>query len=132
MNEHDAYQLADILEKHYKLSTWSIFEQCADKLRKLQRENELLHKQQVDMTALRKHITELQEDIESSYRLIEEQDKKLVEIEKQRESLLEALEEFGTHYESCPQYPTYANPECHPPCNCGLDAAIKLAEENKL
>ena len=37
---------------------------------------------------------------------------------------LEALEEFGTHYEYCPRYPTWARPELQPPCNCGLDSNV--------
>ena len=37
---------------------------------------------------------------------------------------LEALEEFGTHYEHCPRYPTWARPELQPPCNCGLDSNV--------
>ncbi len=40
------------------------------------------------------------------------------------EQALEALEEFGTHYYHCPQYPTFAQPTLEPPCDCGLDAAI--------
>jgi hypothetical protein len=35
-----------------------------------------------------------------------------------------ALEEFGTHYEYCPRYPTWARPELQPPCNCGLDSNV--------
>jgi hypothetical protein len=40
------------------------------------------------------------------------------------EQALEALEEFGTHYEHCPRYPTWARPELQPPCNCGLDSNV--------
>jgi hypothetical protein len=40
------------------------------------------------------------------------------------EQALEALQEFGTHYEHCPRYPTWARPELQPPCNCGLDSNV--------
>lgn len=46
-------------------------------------------------------------------------------IEKEIVELaLEALEEFGEHYDWCHQFPTYAFPENYPPCNCGYDEAI--------
>ena len=37
---------------------------------------------------------------------------------------LEALEEFGNHDNVCPQWPTYAEPEKYPKCNCGYADAI--------
>lgn len=40
------------------------------------------------------------------------------------EQALAALEEFGTHYEHCPRYPTWARPELQPICNCGLDSNV--------
>jgi hypothetical protein len=39
---------------------------------------------------------------------------------------LEALEEFGTHYEHCPRYPTWARPELQPPCDCGYDKNVSV------
>ena len=42
---------------------------------------------------------------------------------------LEALEEFGEHYDWCHQFPTYAFPENYPPCNCGYDEAITAIKE---
>ena len=42
---------------------------------------------------------------------------------------LEALEEFGEHYDWCHQFPTYAFPENYPPCNCGYDKAITAVKE---
>ena len=47
---------------------------------------------------------------------------------------LEALENFGNHDRVCPQWPTYAEPENYPKCNCGYDqsiTAIKAALEAK-
>lgn len=37
---------------------------------------------------------------------------------------LEALEDLGNHDRICPQWPTYAEPENYPKCNCGYDQAI--------
>jgi hypothetical protein len=37
---------------------------------------------------------------------------------------LEALENLGNHDHVCPQWPTYAEPENYPKCNCGYDQAI--------
>jgi len=37
---------------------------------------------------------------------------------------LEALEDLGNHDRVCPQWPTYAEPENYPKCNCGYDEAI--------
>ena len=51
---------------------------------------------------------------------------------KQTEALklaLEALEEFGEHHDMCPRYPTYAEPENYPPCNCGFEKAITAIRE---
>ena len=45
------------------------------------------------------------------------------------EMALEALEEFGEHYDWCHQFPTYAFPENYPPCNCGYDEAITAIKE---
>jgi hypothetical protein len=45
------------------------------------------------------------------------------------ELALEALEEFGEHYNWCHQFPTYASPEEYPPCNCGYDKAITAIKE---
>ena len=42
---------------------------------------------------------------------------------------LDALEEFGEHYDWCHQFPTYAFPENFPPCNCGYDKAITAIKE---
>ena len=39
---------------------------------------------------------------------------------------LDALEEFGTHYEHCPRYPTWARPELQPPCDCGYDNSVSV------
>ncbi len=47
---------------------------------------------------------------------------------------LEALENLGNHDHVCPQWPTYAEPENYPKCNCGYDqaiTAIKAALEAK-
>jgi len=47
---------------------------------------------------------------------------------------LEALEDLGNHDRICPQWPTYAEPENYPKCNCGYDqaiTAIKAALEAK-
>jgi len=47
---------------------------------------------------------------------------------------LEALEDLGNHDRVCPQWPTYAEPENYPKCNCGYDqaiTAIKAALEAK-
>jgi hypothetical protein len=47
---------------------------------------------------------------------------------------LEALENLGNHDRVCPQWPTYAEPENYPKCNCGYDqaiTAIKAALEAK-
>jgi hypothetical protein len=47
---------------------------------------------------------------------------------------LEALENLGNHDHICPQWPTYAEPENYPKCNCGYDqaiTAIKAALEAK-
>jgi len=47
---------------------------------------------------------------------------------------LEALEDLGNHDRICPQWPTYAEPENYPKCNCGYDqaiTAIKFALEAK-
>ena len=45
------------------------------------------------------------------------------------ELALDALEEFGEHYDWCHQFPTYAFPENYPPCNCGYDEAITAIKE---
>ena len=37
---------------------------------------------------------------------------------------LEALVDFGSHIENCPQFPTWAEPKKHPSCTCGYDTAI--------
>ena len=42
---------------------------------------------------------------------------------------LEALEDFGNHRHDCPQWPTYAEPEKYPACDCGYEKAIKACEE---
>jgi hypothetical protein len=47
---------------------------------------------------------------------------------------LEALENLGNHDHICPQWPTYAEPENYPKCNCGYEeaiTAIKAALEAK-
>ena len=47
---------------------------------------------------------------------------------------LEALENLGNHDHVCPQWPTYAEPENYPKCNCGYEqaiTAIKAALEAK-
>ena len=47
---------------------------------------------------------------------------------------LDALENLGNHDHVCPQWPTYAEPENYPKCNCGYDqaiTAIKAALEAK-
>jgi hypothetical protein len=47
---------------------------------------------------------------------------------------LKALEDLGNHDHICPQWPTYAEPENYPKCNCGYDqaiTAIKAALEAK-
>jgi hypothetical protein len=48
----------------------------------------------------------------------------MTDLHKAAQQALEALEEFGTHYEYCPRYPTWARPELQPPCNCGLDSNV--------
>jgi len=43
---------------------------------------------------------------------------------------LEALEDLGNHDRVCPQWPTYAEPENYPKCNCGYDQAITTIKES--
>ena len=54
-----------------------------------------------------------------------------MDIEAQRDALLEALKEYGWHHEGCPQYPTYTHPDRWPACTCGFDDAIKAVEDGK-
>jgi len=55
------------------------------------------------------------------------------DYERLRTELAEArrdagiLLDYANHDKTCPQYITYAEPHKHPPCNCGLQAAIDAA-----
>jgi hypothetical protein len=46
------------------------------------------------------------------------------DAERERDALRAALREYGWHARTCPQYPTYTEPERYPPCDCGYDAAL--------
>ncbi len=49
---------------------------------------------------------------------------KALSLEQTLRLALEALENLGNHDHVCPQWPTYAEPENYPKCNCGYDQAI--------